>query len=116
MKAPTTALAVVALVVAVVVLAMSCGAEAPLGPHIIIVLEPEENVQVDDLDAALDGALEVIERRVDELDLSRARVERVGEDRADTGHAEDDRPGRLLAELRSNPPDHRVHHARVAVE
>ena len=48
-----------------------------------LVLEPEAGVQVDDLDAALDGARDVIERRVNEFGVAESEVRRLGDNRLD---------------------------------
>ena len=46
-----------------------------------LVLEPEVGFQVEDLDAALNGAVRVIERRVNEFGLVQSPVYRLGDDR-----------------------------------
>jgi preprotein translocase subunit SecD len=48
-----------------------------------LVLEPEEGVQVDDLDEALEGARDVIERRVNEFGVAESEVTRLGDDQLD---------------------------------
>lgn len=48
-----------------------------------LVLEPEPGVQVADLDAALDGARKVIERRVNEFGIAESEVRRLGDTRLD---------------------------------
>lgn len=48
-----------------------------------LVLEPEAGAQVDDLDAALDGARDVIERRVNEFGVAESEVRRLGNNRLD---------------------------------
>ncbi|MEX2159022.1 MAG: protein translocase subunit SecD [Dehalococcoidia bacterium] len=48
-----------------------------------LVLEPEPGVQVADLDAALDGARDVIERRVNEFGIAESEVRRLGDTRLD---------------------------------
>jgi preprotein translocase subunit SecD len=59
--------------------AMSLGLDLRGGTR--LVLAPEEGVQVDDLDAALDGAQDVIERRVNEFGVAESEVNRLGDDR-----------------------------------
>lgn len=59
--------------------AMSLGLDLRGGTR--LVLEPEEGVQVEDLDAALDGARDVIERRVNEFGVAESEVNRLGSDR-----------------------------------
>jgi len=59
--------------------AMSLGLDLRGGTR--LVLEPEEGVQVEDIDAALDGAVRVIERRVNEFGVAESEVNRLGDDR-----------------------------------
>ena len=59
--------------------AMSLGLDLRGGTR--LVLEPEAGVQVADLDAALDGARDVIERRVNEFGVAESEVNRLGSDR-----------------------------------
>jgi len=59
--------------------AMSLGLDLRGGTR--LVLAPEEGVVVDDLDAALDGAQDVIERRVNEFGVAESEVNRLGNDR-----------------------------------
>jgi len=59
--------------------AMSLGLDLRGGTR--LVMEPEEGVQVDDLDAALDGAVRVIERRVNEFGVAESEVNRLGDNR-----------------------------------
>jgi len=59
--------------------AMSLGLDLRGGTR--LVLAPEEGVQVADLDAALDGAQDVIERRVNEFGVAESEVNRLGENR-----------------------------------
>ncbi|MEX0785516.1 MAG: protein translocase subunit SecD [Dehalococcoidia bacterium] len=59
--------------------AMSLGLDLRGGTR--LVLEPEAGVQVDDLDAALDGARKVIERRVNEFGVAESEVNRLGNNR-----------------------------------
>jgi preprotein translocase subunit SecD len=58
--------------------AMSLGLDLRGGAR--LVLEPEEGFQVDDLDAALDGAKRVVERRVNEFGVAETEVNRLGND------------------------------------
>ncbi len=46
-----------------------------------LVLEPEQSVQVEDLDAALNGARKIIERRVNEFGVAESEVNRLGNER-----------------------------------
>jgi preprotein translocase subunit SecD len=48
-----------------------------------LVLEPEEGVQVDDLDEALEGARDIIERRVNEFGVAESEVTRLGDEQLD---------------------------------
>lgn len=59
--------------------AMSLGLDLRGGTR--LVLEPEQGVQVDDINAALDGAVRVIERRVNEFGIAESEVNRLGENR-----------------------------------
>jgi preprotein translocase subunit SecD len=59
--------------------AMSLGLDLRGGTR--LVLEPEANVVVEDLDEALDGARDVIERRVDEFGVAESEVNRLGDNR-----------------------------------
>jgi preprotein translocase subunit SecD len=59
--------------------AMSLGLDLRGGTR--LVMEPEEGFQVDDLDAALDGAVRVIERRVNEFGVAESEVNRLGNNR-----------------------------------
>ncbi len=59
--------------------AMSLGLDLRGGTR--LVMEPEEGVQVEDLDAALDGAVRVIERRVNEFGVAESEVNRLGDNR-----------------------------------
>ena len=59
--------------------AMSLGLDLRGGTR--LVLEPEEGVQIEDLDAALDGAVRVIERRVNEFGVAESEVNRLGDNR-----------------------------------
>jgi preprotein translocase subunit SecD len=59
--------------------AMSLGLDLRGGTR--LVLEPEEGVDIQDLDAALDGAKKVIERRVNEFGVAESEVNRLGGDR-----------------------------------
>ena len=59
--------------------AMSLGLDLRGGTR--LVFEPEEGVQVDDLDAALDGARKIIERRVNEFGVAESEVTRLGSNR-----------------------------------
>ncbi|MEX1253005.1 MAG: protein translocase subunit SecD [Dehalococcoidia bacterium] len=58
--------------------AMSLGLDLRGGAR--LVLEPEEGFQVEDLDAALDGARRVVERRVNEFGVAESEVNRLGND------------------------------------
>jgi len=57
--------------------AMSLGLDLRGGTR--LVLAPEEGIQVEDLDAALDGAQDVIERRVNEFGVAESEVNRLGD-------------------------------------
>ena len=59
--------------------AMSLGLDLRGGTR--LVMEPEEGIQIEDLDAALDGAVRVIERRVNEFGLAESEVNRLGDNR-----------------------------------
>ncbi len=59
--------------------AMSLGLDLRGGTR--LVMEPEEGFQVEDLDSALDGAVRVIERRVNEFGLAESEVNRLGDNR-----------------------------------
>ena len=59
--------------------AMSLGLDLRGGTR--LVFEPEEGVQVEDLDAALDGARKIIERRVNEFGVAESEVTRLGNNR-----------------------------------
>ena len=59
--------------------AMSLGLDLRGGTR--LVLAPEEGVQIADLDAALDGARRIIERRVNEFGVAESEVTRLGSDR-----------------------------------
>ena len=59
--------------------AMSLGLDLRGGTR--LVMEPEEGIQVEDLDAALDGAVRVIERRVNEFGVAESEVNRLGDNR-----------------------------------
>ena len=59
--------------------AMSLGLDLRGGTR--LVFEPEEGVQVEDLDEALDGARKVIERRVNEFGVAESEVTRLGDNR-----------------------------------
>jgi preprotein translocase subunit SecD len=59
--------------------AMSLGLDLRGGTR--LVLEPEEGFVIEDLDNALDGARDVIERRVDEFGVAESEVNRLGDDR-----------------------------------
>ena len=59
--------------------AMSLGLDLRGGTR--LVFEPEEGVQVDDLDDALEGARKVIERRVNEFGVAESEVNRLGNNR-----------------------------------
>jgi preprotein translocase subunit SecD len=48
-----------------------------------LVLEPEEGVEVEDLDEALEGARDVIERRVNEFGVAESEVTRLGDEQLD---------------------------------
>ncbi len=58
--------------------AMSLGLDLRGGAR--LVLAPEEGFQVEDLDAALDGAKRVVERRVNEFGVAESEVNRLGSD------------------------------------
>ena len=59
--------------------AMSLGLDLRGGTR--LVMEPEEGIQVEDLDSALDGAVKVIERRVNEFGVAESEVNRLGDNR-----------------------------------
>ena len=59
--------------------AMSLGLDLRGGTR--LVLAPEEGVQVEDLDEALDGARKVVERRVNEFGVAESEVNRLGSGR-----------------------------------
>ncbi len=59
--------------------AMSLGLDLRGGTR--LVFEPEDGVQVEDLDEALDGARRVIERRVNEFGVAESEVTRLGSNR-----------------------------------
>jgi preprotein translocase subunit SecD len=59
--------------------AMSLGLDLRGGTR--LVLEPEEGVAVSDLDEALDGAKDVIERRVNAFGVAESEVNRLGDNR-----------------------------------
>ncbi len=59
--------------------AMSLGLDLRGGTR--LVLEPEPGTQVEDIDAALDGAKDVIERRVNAFGVAESEVNRLGKDR-----------------------------------
>jgi preprotein translocase subunit SecD len=59
--------------------AMSLGLDLRGGTR--LVLEPEPGVDISDLDAALDGAQDVIERRVNAFGVAESEVNRLGRDR-----------------------------------
>ena len=72
---------VLALAVALVVsFAAACGDGELSGPRVRIVLEPEPQAEAlaEDVEGALEGAVAVLIRRVDEFDLPDTSVERVG--------------------------------------
>lgn len=56
----------------------ACGDES--GPRTRLVLEPVEGLLVEDMDAELDEAVRIIERRLDEFGLGDSKVERLGDD------------------------------------
>jgi preprotein translocase subunit SecD len=58
--------------------AMSLGLDLRGGAR--LVLAPEEGFQVEDLDAALEGARRVVERRVNEFGVAESEVNRLGND------------------------------------
>jgi preprotein translocase subunit SecD len=70
-------LAIISLVAFFAFLA-SCG-DSSSGPKVRMVLEPAEGTDVDDLESALEGAVKIIERRVQAFDVPGARVERAGD-------------------------------------
>jgi preprotein translocase subunit SecD len=59
--------------------AMSLGLDLRGGTR--LVLEPEPGTQIEDIDAALDGAKRVIERRVNAFGVAESEVNRLGKDR-----------------------------------
>ena len=59
--------------------AMSLGLDLRGGTR--LVFEPEEGVQVEDLDDALEGARKIIERRVNEFGVAESEVTRLGNNR-----------------------------------
>ena len=59
--------------------AMSLGLDLRGGTR--LVLEPEPGTQVEDISAALDGAKDVIERRVNAFGVAESEVNRLGDDR-----------------------------------
>ncbi|MCH8026344.1 MAG: protein translocase subunit SecD [Chloroflexi bacterium] len=59
--------------------AMSLGLDLRGGTR--LVFEPEDGVQVEDLDAALEGARKIIERRVNEFGVAESEVTRLGSNR-----------------------------------
>ena len=66
--------------VLVVSFAAACGDDELSGPRVRIVLEPEPQAEAlaEDLEGALEGAVAIVIRRVDEFDLPDTNVERVG--------------------------------------
>jgi hypothetical protein len=59
---------------------LSCGGGGASGPTVRLVLSPEEGVQIDDLDEALEGIRDALERRAKEFDFDVVGVELTSED------------------------------------
>lgn len=74
-------IATFAAVLLAALLLASCDGGRTSGPVIRLVLEPEEGAQVADIEAALDGVQEVIERRLKEFDVAGSEVSRLDGDR-----------------------------------
>ena len=74
-----TTLAIVVLLL-LALAAVSCGDDDISGPRVRIVLEPPADIEVSNLDEALDGVLEILELRIEALGVELVAVERVGQD------------------------------------
>ena len=74
------AAAALILLAVLAVASISCGSDEPSGPRTRLVLEPVEGLLVEDMDAALDDAIRVIDRRLDAFGLEDSKVERSGDD------------------------------------
>ena len=64
-------------VLLVLLVASACGGDS--GPRVRLLLQPVEGILIEDMDAALDEAVSIIEQRLDGFDIG-SEVERLGDD------------------------------------